>query len=208
MIKKTSSIQLYLWGAGTGKSTFINSLADCVKIAPTNLQCKIINGKTIYNLTKSAIGKLSSNKLIFQHSLIIVDECFMYSASEMKVIIECLPATFHLILFGDPFQQDFIPSSDSSTFFYESLPFSPQVFYSTKNFRISDPKLLALLNDYKLTGKSVDTRTDFQQIILENLIDMVLEQNAIVLCGSHKRRRWFSTKIVNRSHSKFFAADG
>ena len=78
-----------------------------MKVAPTNLSAKLVEGQTIYNITQSPLFKLSSKGFCFD--VVICDEVFLFTRTEMQIIDEITKK--ELILFGDPFQLQSISSA-------------------------------------------------------------------------------------------------
>lgn len=74
-------MQLTIGAGGTGKSYLINqqySGPNFIRIGPNHSVNNVINGRTIYNLTNSPRGKLSSKDIKFDKP-VIIDEVFLFS---------------------------------------------------------------------------------------------------------------------------------
>ena len=54
------SIHIVLGSGGTGKSYMVRQAVG-LKVCPTNLQCGIVGGHTIYEITGCPVGRLTSN---------------------------------------------------------------------------------------------------------------------------------------------------
>ena len=75
--------------------------------APTNSSARLINGQTVYKFLNITPFVICPPIKTINKQNIIMDEVFMFTRDEMKLILDCAnnkEINYNLYLYGDPFQ--------------------------------------------------------------------------------------------------------
>lgn len=162
-------------GAGTGKSTLINTLVECldkniVLVAPTGVAAKNIGGTTIHSFfgIPTEMGVLSienvkkiktsseSKKLIESADIIIIDEISMVSSGMLDIVNSALMIATgieepfggkQMVFIGDPYQLPPIVSHFDKTSI--SKLYNSEFFFDAGSIKELVPKVIELKQCYR-----------------------------------------------------------